>query len=219
MRVLDDVRRERQREPPVSAPREIASSLPSGSAPTAATAVRASVVITSRMTLRTLGREDDYFELLAPQHRDAIRELSGVGWLPIDVADAHYAAADALGLTGEAQRDIGRQVAHRLRDSYAGSIVRSLRVIGALGPHAFLSRFPTAWERLVQGGAARVYELGPKEVRIECLRTLIARHPYVREGWAGMIEGSVALVSRSVHVAVLPEHRGQDRCAFRVSWV
>lgn len=193
------------------------SSIPPASAP--ATAIRASVIATSRLTIRGLGRDADYFAKLDVAHYAAIRELSGVGWVPIDVADAHYAAADALGLDAAQQREIGRQVAHRLRDSYAGSILRSLRVLGALSPHAFLSRFPTAWSRLVQGGGARVVELGPKELRLECLRTRIARHPYVREGWAGMIEGTTGLLSKTVYVVELPDFRGNDRCAYRVSWV
>ena len=132
---------------------------------------------------------------------------------------AHYAAADALGVSAKAQRDIGRQVADRLRESYAGAIIRSLRLVGALTPHAVLSRFPSAWERLVQGGGARVFEVGPKEIRVECLRTDIAQFRYVREGWAGMFEGTLALVSRSLHVTELPGHRGPDRCAYLIAWV
>ena len=184
-----------------------------------ATAIRASVIASSRLAIRGLGLDDAYFGLLAPEKHAAIREISGVGWAPIELADAHYAAADGLGLLPHEQREIGRQVAHRLRDSYAGSIIRSLRAIGALGPHPLLSRFPSAWGRLVQGGGARVFELGPKEMRIDCLKTAIARHGYVREGWAGMFEGTLSLVSTAVHVVELPEHRGFERCAYRVSWV
>lgn len=184
-----------------------------------ASAIRGSVIASSRLAIRAMGRDEDYFARLPAEHHPAIQEISGVGWAPIDLADAHYAAADGLGLASVEQREIGRQVAYRLRDSYAGSIIRSLRAIGALGPYAVLSRFPTAWGRLVQGGGARVFELGPKEMRIECLKTRIARHGYVREGWAGMFEGTLALVSTAVHVVELPEHRGPDRCAYRVSWV
>lgn len=200
-------------------PREIATTVADGAPIVPATAIRASVVATSRLAIRAMGRDDDYFAHLDPAHKEAIVNVSGVGWLPIDVAYAHYGAAEALGLTPEEQREMGRQVAVRLRDSYAGSIIRSLRAIRALSPHSVLSRFPVAWERLVQGGGARVYELGPKEIRVECLRTRIAGYGYVREGWAGMFEGTLSLVSRSVHVTELPAFRGPDRCAYLVAWV
>lgn len=199
--------------------KEIASTVRAGIPLEPATGIRASVVATSRLSIRALGRDDDYFALLDPQHHAAIREITGVGWLPIDAADAHYRAADRLGLSPAEQRAIGRNVAHRLRDSYAGSIIRSLRVVGALSPHSVLSRLPVAWERLVRGGGARVFELGPKEMRVECLKTSIAQYGYVREGWAGMFEGTLELVARTVHVTELPEHRGLDRCGYRIAWV
>jgi uncharacterized protein (TIGR02265 family) len=199
--------------------REIASTVRAGGAIKPASGIRASVIATSRLAIRALGRDDDYFALLDPRHHVTIREISGVGWLPIDVADAHYRAADGLGLGRAEQRDLGRQVAHRLRDSYAGSIIRSLRAVGALSPHSVLSRFPIAWERLVQGGGARVIELGPKDIRVECLATSIAQYRYVREGWAGMFEGTLELVARTVHVVELAEHRSPSGCGYRVSWV
>jgi uncharacterized protein (TIGR02265 family) len=197
-------------------PKELA---PRVAAAEPATAIRASVIASSRLAIRGMGRDDDYFALLDPAHRTAIQGISGVGWLPIEVADAHYRAADGLGLSAAEQREIGRQVAHRLRDSYAGAILRSLRAVGALSPHAALIRFPSTWERLVQGGGSRVTELGPKEMRIDFLRIRIAQYSYVREGWAGMFEGTLSLVSRSLHVVELPAYRGVDRCSYRVSWV
>ncbi len=198
---------------------EIASTLPVGGRIQPATAIRASVIATSRLAIRSLGHDEAYFALLDPVHRAAITSITGIGWVPIETAHAHYAAADGLGLSAERQRDIGRQVAHRLRESYAGAIIRSLRLIGALTPREVLERFPTAWERLVQGGGARVFELGPKEIRIECLRTDIAQFGYVREGWAGMFEGTLSLVSRSLHVTELPSYRGPDRCGYLIAWV
>lgn len=183
-----------------------------------ATAIRASVVAASRLAIQSIGRDDDYFAQLEPAHRQAIRELSGVGWVDIAIADAHYRAADGLRLTPSEQRAIGRRVAERLRDSYAGAILRSLKAVGALSPYTALSRFPLAWSRLVQGGGARVYELAPHEIRVDFLRTSIARYGYVREGWAGMFEGTLSLVSDTLYVTELPELRGSDRCAFRVGW-
>ena len=201
------------------APREIATNAVDGAPVPHATAIRASVVATSRLAIRAMGRDEDYFGHLDPQHREAVVNISGVGWVPMDVAYAHYGAADALGLSPEEQREIGRQVAVRLRDSYAGSIIRSLRAIRALSPHSVLSRFPIAWERLVQGGGARAVELGPKEIRVECTRTRIAGYGYVRQGWAGMFEGTLSLVSKSVHVTELPAYRGPDRCGYLIAWV
>lgn len=183
-----------------------------------ATAIRASVVAASRLAIHGLGLDDAYFRALAPERHVAIRELAGVGWLAIDVADAHYAAADALGLDAAMQRAIGAQVAERLRESYAGTILRSLRAIGALSPMTILERFPIAWPRLVQRGGVRVVELAPRRLQIECLGTSIARYRYVREGWAGMLEGTLELVSNEAHVDERPELRGDDRCGFHVSW-
>lgn len=172
----------------------------------------------SRLAIRELGLDDEYFGHLAPAHHDAIRSITGGSWLSLDVALAHYRAADALGLPSETQRAMGRNVAGRLQDSYAGAIIRSLRAANALTPRSGMTRFPTAWAWLVRGGDSRVYELGPKDLRVEFLGLPLAQIAYVREGWAGMFEGTLSLVARSVFVNELPRLRAPDRCAYAISW-
>ena len=83
--------------------------------------VRGSMVGSSLSAARELGLESRYFEALNPAHVDTIRELVVSSWVPADVVTAHYEAMNSLGLRREQQVEIGRRVADRVQNSWAGT--------------------------------------------------------------------------------------------------
>lgn len=181
--------------------------------------VRGTLLASSLQGVRERGLQDTYFEALDSQHHDTIREMVAATWLPVEVAMAHYEAVDALGLSARAQWTMGRRVAERVQHGWAGTVVRALKASGAVTPLRVLGRFPSGWERLMDGGATAVYQTGPKDLRVEGHGVPMAPGTYFRNAFGGMFESTLELVARTVYVSELPRYRGPTTCAYSISWV
>lgn len=64
----------------------------------AVTHVRGTVLISSLQMLKQMGLYERYLENLAKTWRDEVLFAIALSWVPVVVADAHYAACDALRL-------------------------------------------------------------------------------------------------------------------------
>ena len=181
--------------------------------------VRGTLLGSSLREIYERGRREDYFAALPPELHEAIRGLVASTWLPMDVALAHYEAVHTLGFTVEEQREMGRRVAARVQHGWAGTIIRGLRATGAVTPLRALPRFHQAWDRLIRGGGGAVYQVGPKDARIECHGFPLARVAYVRNAWTGMIESTLELLVRKCYAKEILRLRGPEKLAYHVSWV
>ena len=191
---------------------------PRGAAPTV-DAVRGTLLAGSIQSARALGQWDRYLELLEPAYHAAIRELMVASWVPVDVAFAHYNAMDRLDLPTSQQIDNGRKVAEKVQNTYVGTILRGLKSSGTVSPMGILERFQLAWARVIRGGDSAVFRTGPKDVRVECVSMPLANIAYFRNGWQGMFESSLGLVTRRVFVRQDARFQREDQVAFLVSWV
>jgi hypothetical protein len=181
-----------------------------------ATAIRSTTLVSSLGAVQALGLGDVYFEHLPPSHHGAMRELVAGHWQPMSLAMAHYAAVEALRLPTADARANGRRVADNVQNGHFGTM---LRVLGsAVKMELVLPRFPLLVGRLLQGGACAVYKTGAHEARLELHGIPIATFDYVRAGWSGMIEGSLALVARDVRVTDCSPRYPKTSARFTVSW-
>ena len=183
------------------------------------THVRGTLLSGSLRALSTTQTKGRYDELLDPAYRDAILNLIVASWVPVDVAMAHYTAMQALEFTPAQQIENGRLVANRIQNTYVGTIIRGLKASGGVNIWAVLERFHVAFGRLLQGGASAVYQLGPKDARVECYGVPMASIPYFRAGWEGMFESTLQLVTRRVYTKQVTPFQTDDRVAFHISWV
>jgi len=183
------------------------------------TRIRGTLLASSVQGVRDRGLNETYFAELPEEHHDAIRGLIASSWIPIDVAKAHYRTMDELPLTEEDHWAMGRRVAERVQHSWVGTIVRGLKASGAVTPVQIMERFQQAWDRLMDGGgASRVVQTGPKDIRVECYGIELAEGNYFRNAWAGMLESTLGLVARKVFVRDLVRYRSPTSCAFSISW-
>ena len=181
-----------------------------------ATAIRSTALVSSLGALVALGLGDAYFERLAPLHRATMRELVAGNWQPMSLAMAHYEAVEALRLPTADARTNGRRVADNVQNGHFGTM---LRVLGStVSMELVLPRFPLLVGRLVQGGACAVYKTARHEARLELHGIPIAGFDYVRAGWAGMIEGTLGLVSREVRVTDCSPRYPKTSACFTVWW-
>lgn len=181
-----------------------------------ATAIRSTTLVSSLGAVRSLGLAERYFERLSPIYRETMRELVAGNWQPMALAMAHYEAVEALHVPTADARANGRRVADNVQNGHFGMM---LRVLGAaVTMEAVLPRFPLLVGRLVQGGACAVYKTGSCEARLELHGIPIAGFEYVRAGWAGMIEGTLALVCRDVRVTDCSPRTPKTAARFSVAW-
>jgi hypothetical protein len=182
-----------------------------------ATHVRSTLLLTSVRSLRARNLLEPYLSRLPADMHDIVLHAVAGAWLPIEVGLAHYGAADALGLRASEQFEIGQEVAERVQNTLLGTLVRVAKSAGVT-PWVGLEYFQRLWDRVVLGGAAAVYRLGPKEARAEVYGIDLVQFAYFRNGWRGMIAGSGALFASRVFVTELPRYTTKSSTAFRISW-
>ncbi|WP_236520136.1 hypothetical protein [Sandaracinus amylolyticus] len=193
--------------------------LPSRDAIPLATHVRGALIAPSLQLVRSFYLEPEYFAALPPELHDRLRALTASSWLTMDVATAHYAAIDTLGLAPNAILEMGRQSATRVHGSYVRTIIEQLRVTGDAEPVSLLSRLPSILDRIVLGGTAAVFRVGAREVRVELLGMPFLAYDYLRHGWAGAFQASLELVTRKVHVAEITALRTDTSVAYQIAWI
>jgi hypothetical protein len=165
--------------------------------------------------VRERGLLERYYEKLEPEHHAAMRELIIGVWVPIDLALAHYRAMNKLEFGTQEQFELGRINTLRIQKSFLGTMFR-LAGAGAT-PFTALEQLPRIYERVFRGGSAAAYRCGPKDARVELKSFPLADIPYFREGFRGLITGSLELFTKRAFIAAKP--MGTGEIEFRMSWV
>ena len=174
--------------------------------------------MSSQNTLRTCGHYERYLSLLPAEHRETLSMMIVGGWVPIDVAVAHYQTCEALDLPSEERVAIGKAVSKHLDNTLLSAAVRLATQSGAT-VWTPLSQFYRLWNRMFVGGGIIVYKLGPKEARIEILSCTLASIPYFRVGLQGVLLGIGEMFSQRLYVREVPRVPSPTSIIFRASWV
>jgi hypothetical protein len=185
----------------------------------AVTDVRSTLLQSSIGTLRNRGYYERYLTLLSPTYRDSILGTIAPEWMPLEAAIAHYDACQRLELSSAELVHLGEDVGSRIQGTFIGTIVRKARTIG-LTPWVPLAQFQRLWERLMQGGGIALYRTGPKDARIEVYQLPLARFPYFRSAFCGVIASGIKIGSgRAVTVRTGDDRNAEAKLVFRASWV
>ena len=83
------------------------------------TRVRSTLLQSSLNSLRTHAYYDRYLAVVDPSYREVILGSLAPEWLPMEVAEAHYRACDALQLTTEEMHVIPSQIQTQIRSPAA----------------------------------------------------------------------------------------------------
>ncbi len=116
-----------------------------------ATHLRSTLVASSIESLRRRGLLDRYRATIAPEHREALLTTVAGLWLPMEVGIAHYETVDRLGFTQEEQAQIGREVSHKIHDTFLGVVMRAATQAGVT-PWTLLPKGNQLFGRIFQGG-------------------------------------------------------------------
>jgi hypothetical protein len=181
--------------------------------------VRSTLLQSSLGFLRTRGHYERYLRLLEPRHFEAVTGTLAPVWLPIEVALAHYAACDALGLDDAERVAIGEAVGDKIQGTFMQTIVKSARAAGVT-PWILLGRFDRFWGRLVQGGSVQLTKVGPKDLTIDMLAARLPRYDYFRTAFVGVVRAGFKFVGvRTAYVKQGAWQPERDRFVIQAAWV
>jgi hypothetical protein len=179
-------------------------------------AVRSTMIIASLQALRRRGRFDGYVSAIDPRARDAVLALASPAWVPVTLAEAHYAACDALQMPVAEMIAIGIEVARV--DAAGAHVLIGLARTGGVDVWSLLDRLPANWRRMYRGSSFRTIKLGPKDARILIEGNSLTRFEYWRTGLRGVGEGLFRHFCSRLYIK---EERdaGEGGCAsYLVSW-
>jgi hypothetical protein len=169
--------------------------------------------------LRQHGYLEQYRSLVDPDVLALLTSEMAPGWVPVDVARAHYDACDKLLLSPEQIMAIGQDVGGVVGDAVVVSPAKKehdpdFDLWAALGQ---IHRF---WARVYRGGSVQVVKLGPKEQLIESFGFTLDRSPYFRYAKLGAIKQVYGGFGVQVTSAELVSYSaGRDESVIRVTWL
>jgi hypothetical protein len=166
---------------------------------TCVNAVRSTLIASSLQAIRERGLFDQYAARLPARYHEHVIQTLAPTWLPIDVAMAHYQAADALELEDVEVLTIGRAVGERIQGSFLGTLIRGAAHAGVT-PWTIVGKLDRMWSRVFDGGEISVSKLGPKDGRLSVRGLPLIEIDYFRIGWRGVLAVGVETIARKCYV-------------------
>jgi hypothetical protein len=178
---------------------------------------RSTWLSSSLRALRQRGLMDAYFAALPREYHAPVEECVAGAWLPAEVAEAHYRACDALGLSVATQMEIGASVAQFAQGSLLNTFIRMARSAGVT-PWTMFGNYGRLWDRIWVGGAVAVYKLSEHEARVEIVQWTCAGSDYCRNALRGVLRGMTDIFGMQATVHELPRPYDVHSLAYRVRW-
>ena len=182
------------------------------------TAVRNTVIQASLVELREAGYYERYVQHIDPASLQELTSNLAPSWVPIDLADAHYQACDAMTLTGEELHRIGQAVGVRVRQT--SIVVADKRTSSApVDVWTIVDQLHRVWKRVYQGGSVQIVKLGPRDELIEIRGNSLYRHSYFRfASLAAVTAAHEAVGARIVFNRILRYDAQTHEIVYHLSW-
>jgi hypothetical protein len=197
-------------------PREIF--IPHDPAAGPVTALKNLIIQSSLTQLKANGHYERYVSLIAPEVLEELLARMGPGWIPVELAMAHYQACEDLNLNGDETAAVGTSVGDRLQSATLVSRAKKVREddFDVWGSYTQMYRM---WARLYQGGSVQVVKLGPNAQLIEQRGFPMNRFRYFRQ--AQLAAFVAAYEALGVELSLIKVERyspARDDVVFRVVW-
>lgn len=181
-------------------------------------AVRNTVILASFAALKAHGHHERYLQLI---RADLLEQLVAgslaPGWIPVELAHAHYEACDGLQLGPEQFDAIGKSAGDRVQAAVHVSSAKKARdaeydlwlAVGSL--HRM-------WPRMFQGGSVQVSKLGPKDQLVEEKGHTLNRYRYYRHAHLAAVTATYEALGGRVKVSIASYDPATDEMNVRISW-
>ncbi len=178
--------------------------------------LRSTLILASIATLRQGDLFHDYERALPDEHKATLIGAVAATWIPLDAAQAHYAACDSLMLTPEQQVLKGRATFDGARGTLLGTAVRMATRGSGFTPWQAFALYQHFWDRGFDGGGVSVARVGPKDANVSVVQCPLLDSPYFRNGFRGL---HTALVELFCSKAYITERRAAaGNLSYRVQW-
>jgi hypothetical protein len=180
-------------------------------------AVRGFVFLSGQKWLAERGLLERHHALLPESLRARLGSFAATDWVGLEDALAVYAACDALGLSTDAQIELGRTVSR----ANNGIVIRTLaNLAGRMGvsPWAAMRSIDRVWLRNNLGGGVAVFKVGERIARLEFWQVPLAQSPFFVTSMRGAIAVGLEDFCERVVVNEVPELLTDDTFALRVAW-
>jgi hypothetical protein len=180
--------------------------------------IRSTLLLSSMRALRERGHFERYARVAPPGFATRLAAAGAPQWLPIALAEAHYGACDALGLSELEVLALGGQVA-TVQASGIQVLLRAARAGGAT-PWTALRNINLYWSRMYDGSAVRIVERGPKDVLLVVESNALVRIDYWRIGLRGILGALGRGLSTSAYVnEIRRADPSSDSVTYSLAWV
>jgi hypothetical protein len=183
------------------------------------TAVRNVLLQTSLNELQENGHYERYAKLIAREALEQLKSYLAPGWVPIEIAHAHYQACDELNLSS-AQTD---RLASRIGDRLQQTLLVT-RAKGTRDPNFDLwdvmPSLHRMWGRLYQGGSIQLTRLGAREALLEQVGFVLNRYGYYREAQVRAVATAYASVgTRFTRFEIARYDPTNEELDFSMAWL
>jgi hypothetical protein len=183
------------------------------------TAVRNVIIQASLAQLRSHGHYERYSALIAA---DTLAQLTSSsiapGWIPVELAMAHYEACDNLMLSREQFAEMGNAVGERVHETVLVSSAKKARDVN-YDPWSAEGPLQRMWPRLFQGGSVQTVRVGPKAKLMEERGFRLNAFHYYRQGHLAAVAATHrSLGTCDVETKVVSYSPARDELIIRVSW-
>lgn len=180
--------------------------------------MRGTLLMAARTQLRLSGLFEAYDRGLTAEARQQLEGVMAGTWTPIALAHAHFAAVDALELSEAAILENQRAGATKLHEVFLSTAFRLVRESG-LTPWTGMPALAKVWERMFDGGAVGVQQVGPKDARLHIVAHPLLRYRYHRIGMRAHAEKVLGLCTVRVFVHEVAREASADALTLLARWV
>jgi hypothetical protein len=183
------------------------------------TAVKNVLLQSSLTQLQDHGYYDRYARLVDPKVLQELASSLGPGWIPVEIADAHYAACEALKLTTDEISRMGARVGGRVQETTLISAAKTR-------PNPDFDLWTEAirpmhrvWARIYQGGSVQIVKLAPKVQQCQLLGFGLVRYRYFRQATLTAISTTHAAMGALIDSSkIMSFDPAQGELTVRLSW-
>jgi hypothetical protein len=182
------------------------------------TAVRNVLIQASLGQLKAHGHYERYTKLIEPNLLEQLLSRLAPGWIPLDLALAHYGACESLELGREDFEAMGEGVGERVQETMLVSPANKAREAD-FDLWQGLAALQRVWPRVFKGGSVQIVKVGPKEMLLEEVGFALNQYHYYRQSHLSALRTTYsALGTRITHTKVVSYNAVTDEMVVRVAW-
>ena len=179
--------------------------------------VRSTLLIGSLGAIKQAGYLDAWAANIDPTPREELLQAVAGVWIPVDRAIAHYRACDSLGLSPDAEAQLGGATFDRVRGTLLGTMLRMANGAGVT-PWTLLPRLQRFWDRAYDGAGIQIVRLGPKDAQLDLMHCAFADTRYYRNALRGLVVSVLQLFCQKAYVQERKARREAGTVSFRAQW-